>query len=185
MAAAYGKARSKGREKSPKSEGDNEHNLSNAKQQPRRPIPFPLPTSSEPPHQLTVPESNELSSPLTSNSSSDGIERSVNDLTDDLQMTDIGSSEVEDLLKQALDLNRRLKVELANRIALAEPTPEFPMDLRLDGQHSFACGETKRSIPVLPPLAQHNRVGGGKADRRHKQPQDHRPAPTEHNINKA
>ena len=187
MAAAYGKTRPKGKAKSMKTEAESvEAREGDTKRQLRRPIPFPLPTSGEPIHHVSVPESSELSSPLTvPNLNSDGIEPSINDLTDALQMTDIGSTEVEDLLEQALDLNRRLKAELANRIALGESTPEFPTDLKLDGQHSFACGESRGKVPVLPPLAQHNKVGAGSADRRHKQPQDHRPLPTAHKNNTA
>ncbi|KAK2165863.1 hypothetical protein NP493_1346g00010 [Ridgeia piscesae] len=191
MAAAYGKTRSKGKAKSLKIEAEPESaeasgSEGDTKRQLRRPIPFPLPASGEPIHHVSVPESSELSSPLTvPNLNSGGIEPSINDLTDALQMTDIGSTEVEDLLEQALDLNRRLKAELANRIALGESTPEFPTDLKLDGQHSFACGESRGRVPVLPPLAQHNKVGAGSVDRRHKQPQDHRPLPTSHKNNKA
>ena len=179
MAAANGKATFKGRtrDKSRKGEGDNESNRDLP-----RPIPVPKTKSNEPPCQLSAPKSNELSRPLFEpNSSSDAIEPSINDLSETLQMADLGGSEVEDLLKQAYDLNRRLKAELTNRATLGESTPDFPVEFGLDGQHTFV--DPRQRTPILPPLVLGNRTSGS-ADHRYKQSQNHMPASTAHKIKK-
>ena len=162
MATANVKTRLKSKEKSQKGDGDNE---SKRKQPLERPAPSRAPKTkaTEPPRLSTAPKA-----------SSDVIEPSVDDVSEALRMADLGGSEVEELLNQAYDLNRRLKAELANRLPVGgEPTPDIPDALGRGqvGQPGSESANTQHRARVLPPLHKPNRAGGS-ADQCHKRPQN-------------
>ena len=157
MAAANVKTGLRSKEKSQKRDGDNE---SKRKQHVERPAPKTKAT--EPPRL-----------PSTPNPSSDVIAPSVDDVSEALRLADLGGSEVEELLNQAYDLNRRLKAELANRLSVGGPTTGIPEALGLGqvGQPGSENPKTQQRGQVLPPLHKPNRAGGS-ADHCHKRPQN-------------